>query len=76
MQNQNLIDISGVPSEYHKLAFDFIDFLKSKGTNSNDHNQNYDKNKLLSTLDKVGRIDVFSDIENSVSWQREIRDDR
>lgn len=76
MQNLKTIDISSISLEYHKLAYDFIDFLKSKSTKSSVNKCNYDREKLLSTLKNSGKIDIFPNIEDSVTWQREIRDDR
>lgn len=37
--------------------------------------QNYEKEKLLSTISRVNELGVFAKIENSVLWQKQLRDE-
>ncbi len=74
MQVQNIVDISNISKEYHQLVFEFIDFLKSKSVNEN--SCNYDKRILTNAINQARDNKIYSNIENSVNWQREIRDDR
>ena len=75
MQTQNIIDLSNLPIEYHKLAFDYVDYLRFKSQNNSQTNTNYDKVQLLAAFELVQKKDIFSEIPDSIEWQKEIRDD-
>ena len=36
---------------------------------------NYDKQKLLSAFQEAQNLNIFSDIDNPVEWQKQIRDE-
>jgi hypothetical protein len=76
MQTQNFIDLSNLPIEYHKLAFDYIDYLRFISHNNTQTKTNYDKVQLLAAFELVQKKDIFSEIPDSIEWQKEIRDDR
>lgn len=74
MQVQNIIDISNISKEYHQLVYEFIDFLSSKSIKENSNN--YDKKNLGIALNLAKEKQIFYGIEDSINWQKEIRDDR
>jgi hypothetical protein len=75
MQKQNIIDISGLTSHDRSLALDFMEFLKFKSKKSSNLKCNYDKEKLLSAFKDARNPEIFKNIEDSVLWQKEIRDE-
>lgn len=40
-----------------------------------DENGNYDKQDLLLAFENAQKLNVFSKIENSVEWQKQLRDE-
>ncbi len=40
-----------------------------------DEKGNYNKQELLSAFEEAHNLKVFSDIENAVEWQKQIRDE-
>jgi len=75
MLNQNIIDISELSSHDRALALDFFEFLKVKNKPKSLGNGNFDKAKLLAAFEKARDPKIFKNIEDSVAWQREIRDE-
>ena len=75
MINENIIDISGLTPQDRTLALDFLEFLKYKSKQNNTTKGNYDKQKLLSAFEQARSNKIFKNIEDSVSWQKEIRDE-
>jgi hypothetical protein len=75
MHNHNIIDISGLTSQNRSLALDFIEFLKFKSKKTINSNGNFDKRKLLSAFEQARNPEIFKKIEDSVSWQKELRDE-
>ncbi len=75
MDNRNLIDISNLPQKYRLLALDFLEFLNHKSQQADPNTGNYDRTKLLAAFKKARDKGIFDNINDSVSWQREIRDE-
>jgi hypothetical protein len=75
MQNQNIIDLSEFPLQDRTLVLDFLSFLKFKRKNYSNLESNYDKDKLLSAFEKARNPKIFKQIDDSVAWQKEIRDE-
>jgi len=40
-----------------------------------EENENYDKQDLLLAFENAQKLNVFSKIENSVEWQKQLRDE-
>jgi hypothetical protein len=75
MQNQNIIDLSEFPLQDRTLVLDFLAFLKFKSKKASYIESNYDKEKLLNAFEKARNPKIFKQIKDSVSWQKEIRDE-
>ena len=75
MQNHNIIDISDLAPQEKLLAINFLEFLKSKSKNVKISNGNYDKNKLIKAIYSAKDSNVFNDIDDSVKWQVELRNE-
>ena len=75
MQNQNIIDISELPHQEQLLALDFFEFLKFKSRKSAIESGNYDKIQLIKAINLAKESGVFEDIEDSVIWQQELRNE-
>ena len=70
-----MIDISGLTIQDRILALDFFEFLKSKRKKSKNIENNFNKIKLLNAFEKARNPEIFKNIEDSVLWQKELRDE-
>jgi hypothetical protein len=75
MQTNNIIDISELPLHYRTLALDFMEYLKFKSKKSSSGSTNFDKDKLRSAFKDAQNPEIFKQISDSVSWQKELRDE-
>jgi hypothetical protein len=65
-------DFEELPEEMQNEVLDFMYFLRQKLNTK----KAYQGKKIRTILDEGSQQGVFSNIDNPVAWQREIRQDR
>lgn len=78
---QIIQDVEKLPEALQSEILDFVHFLKHKENKKNEHNKIKHADKLsgeamADVLDEASKHNLFSNIEDPVAWQREIRKDR
>ena len=75
---QILEDVGALTPEMQQEALDFVQFLKTKLSNSALKPKESEPNgvKLAQLMEEASRKNLFSHIDDPAAWQREIRKDR
>jgi predicted class III extradiol MEMO1 family dioxygenase len=78
---QIIQDVEKLPEALQSEILDFVHFLKHKENKKTEHNKIKHVDKLsgeamADVLDEASKHNLFSNIEDPVEWQREIRKDR
>jgi len=66
--------ISALPAEKQAEVLDFVLFLEQQASGA--HQMEARRQRLITALHQLHQAHVFADIEDPVTWQRELRKDR
>jgi hypothetical protein len=80
LTKQLIQEIETLPPQLQQEALDFIEFLKLKqsqaATTKTHHDDEPNGAKLARLMEEASKKNLFADIKDPSSWQREIRKDR